>query len=144
VAGKSSACDGLPAKKSSLTRKQYLPCAGEMVATLDRLDNQVERMLRGDLHAKLQAADSVSELSRLVRKAGGRDLLERWDDRSLTNLNVDIWNTYTHHAACMMVAGQLFDKPPLGDEKKREPAKSECRAYRSSYAEASRLYRRLK
>ena len=44
-------------------------------------------------------------------------MLERWDDRALTSLNVDIWNAYNHHQACMMVAGQLFGRAPLGDEK---------------------------
>jgi hypothetical protein len=145
AAGKTSACEGLPSYDTSgLTRKQYLPCAGEMVATLDRLAPQIESMLKGDESVRSGARDSVRELRGLVRQAGGRKLLERWDDRALMNLNVDISNTLTHHEACMMVAGQLFGKPPLGDKKMREPAKAECQAYRSPYAEASRGYRRLR
>ena len=70
--------------------------------------------------------------------------MERWSDRGLMNMNVDIWNAATHHDACMMVAGQLFGRAPLGDEKMREPARSECKAYRSSYQEARSAYRRLK
>jgi hypothetical protein len=65
-------------------------------------------------------------------------------ENALTSLNVDIWNTLTHHEACMMVAGQLFGRAPMGDEKMREPARAECRAYRSPYQDASRMYRRLR
>ena len=144
VAGKTSACDGLAYDKAGATRKQYLPCAGEMMATLDKLAPQIESMLKGDEAARAGARAGVQELRSLLRKAGGRKLLERWNDRGLTNLNVDIWNTASHHDACMMVAGQLFGKPPLGDEKMREPARSECKAYRSSYQEARSTYRRLK
>lgn len=145
AAGKTSACEGLPPyDKSGLGRRQYLPCAGEMIATLDRLAPQIESMLAGTESAKYDARASVRELRGLLKKAGGRKLLERWEDRALMDLNVDIWNTYTHHEACMMVASQLFGRAPLGDEKKREPAKSECRAYRSPYAEARRGYRLMR
>jgi hypothetical protein len=145
AAGKTSACEGLPSyDKSGLTRQQYLPCAGEMVATLDRLAPQIESMLKGDESARSDARASVRELRGLMKQAGGMKLLERWDDRALTDLNVDIWNTATHHDSCMMVAGQLFGRAPLGDEKMREPAKAECKAYRSPYADASRAYRRLR
>ena len=145
AAGKASACGSLPPyDKSGLTRRQYLPCAGEMVATLDRLAPQIESMLSGKESAKYDARAGVRELRDLLKKAGGRNLLERWDDRKLMDLNVDIWNTYTHHEACMMVASQLFGRAPLGDEKMREPAKAECKAYRSPYADASRAYRRLR
>ena len=145
AAGKTSACERLPPyDKSGLGRWQYLPCAGEMMATLDRLAPQIESMLSGKESAKYDARDSVRELRGLLKTAGGRKLLERWNDRALMDLNVDIWNTYTHHEACLMVARQMFGRPPLGDEKNREAAKSECRAYRSSYAEASREYRRLR
>lgn len=144
VAGKTTACDGLVYKDFGLKRADYLPCAGEMMATLDRLAPQVENMLTGDENARAAARSSVGELRSLLKKAGWRDMLERWDDRALTSLNVDIWNAFTAHEACMMVAGQLFGRAPLGDEKMREPARSQCRAYRPSYQEASRAYKRLR
>ena len=143
-AGQKTACDGLVYKKVGLTRAEYLPCAGEMMGTLDRLSPQIEGMLSGDEHARAEARDSVRELRNLLKKAGWRDLLERWEDRALTSLNVDIWNAFNHHEACMMVAGQLFGRPPLGDEKMREPARSECRAYRQSYRDARSEYHRLR
>jgi hypothetical protein len=143
MAGKTTACDGLVYKESGLTRAEYLPCAGEMVAILDRLAPQIDAMLSGDEKALAEARVSVRELRSLLKKAGGRDLLERWDDRALTSLNLDIWNAFNHHEACMMVASQLFGRAPLGDEKNREPARSECRTYRGSYQEATSAYRRL-
>ena len=143
-ASKATACDGLVYKDSGLTRAEYLPCAGEMIATLDRLAPQIENMLTGDEKARTAAQSTVRELRGLMKKAGWRDMLERWDDRALTSLNSDIWNAFNHHEACMMVAGQLFGRAPLGDEKMREPARSECGAYRSSYQDASRAYRRLR
>ena len=108
------------------------------MATLDQLDAQVKNMIAGDENARSEARTSVQKLRSLMSKAGGRNLLERWDDRALTSLNVDISNAYEHHQACMMVAGQL------GDEKYRDAAKSECTAYQRSYEDASRAYRYLR
>jgi len=139
-AAKPTACDGLVYKEGGLTRAEYLPCATEMMATLDRLAPQIEKMLDGDASARSDASVGVRELRTLLNKAGGRNMLERWDDRALTSLNINISNTFHCHEACMMVAGQMFGRAPLGDEKFREAAKSECRAYRRSYAEASRAY----
>ena len=144
VAGQTTACDGLVYKEFGLTRAEYLPCAGEMTATLDRLAQQIETMLSGDENARSEAQATLRELRGLLKKAGWRDMLERWDDGALTSLNVDIWNAYNHHEACMMVAGQLFGRAPLGDEKNREPARLECQAYRRSYQDASSEYRGLR
>ena len=141
--GQPTACDGLVYKDTGLTRAEYLPCAGEMMATLDRLAPQVETMVSGDEGARSEARASVRDLRRLIDKAGGRSLIERWDDRALTSLNINIFNAFSHHEACMMVAGQIFGRAPLGDEKFRESAKSECRAYRRSYEDAKSAYRRL-
>ena len=71
-------------------------------------------------------------------------MLERWDDRTLTSLNINISNAYGHHQACLMVASQMFGRAPLGDEKYREAAKSECRAYRRAYQNARSTYARLR
>ena len=133
LAGEKTACDGLVYKESGLGREEYLPCAGEMMATLDQLDAQVANMISGDENARAEARASVRKLGSLMKKAGGRNLLEKWDDRALTSLNVDISNAHGHHQACMMVVGQLFGRALLGDEKYRDAAKSECGSYRRSY-----------
>ena len=144
LAGDKTACDGLVYKESGLARTEYVPCAGEMMATLDQLDTQIEHMIACDENERSEAQTSVRKLGSLMKKAGGRNLLEKWDDRALTSLNIDISNAHGHHQACMMVAGQLFGRAPLGDEKHRDAAKSECGAYRRSYEEASRAYRYLR
>ncbi len=115
-----------------------------MVFFLDQLVPQIDSMLSGKESARSEASANVGKLGSLMKKAGGRNLLERWDDRSLTSLNVDISNTYTHHQACMMVAGQLFGRAPLGDVKYRDAARSECGAYRNAYGQARRAYRSLR
>ncbi len=144
LAGEKTACDGLVYTESGLARKEYLPCAGEMMATLDQLDTQIKNMIAGDENARSEAQTSLRKLGSLVQKAGGRNLLEQWEDRALTSLNIDISNAYGHHQACMMVAGQLFGRAPLGDAKYRAAAQSECSAYRRSYEEAKRAYRYLR
>ena len=55
AASKTTACDGLVYKESGLARAEYLPCAGEMMATLDQLDAQVESMISGNENARSEA-----------------------------------------------------------------------------------------
>jgi len=143
AAAKTTACDGLVYKEFGLTRAEYLPCAGEIMATLDLQATHIENMLSGDEKALSDARATLRELRSLMKKAGWRDLLERWDDRALTSLNVDIWNAFNQHEACIMVASQLFGRAPLGDERNREPARSQCKAYRGAYQNAKSDYRRL-
>jgi hypothetical protein len=145
LAARKTACDGLVYGESGLTRAQYLPCAGEMMSTLDRLSAQVDAMVSGEEKAQSEARSTMRELSSLVKKAGGqRNMLERWNDRTLTSLNIQISNAYSHHQACLMVASQMFGRAPLGDEKYREAAKSECRAYRRAYESARSTYAGLR
>jgi len=143
AAARTTACDGLVYKASGLTRAEYLPCAGEMMAALDLQATHIEKVLSGDEKALPEARATVRELRSLLKKAGWRNLLERWDDRALTSLNVDIWNAFNQHEACLMVASQLFGRAPLGDERNREPARSQCRAYQGAYQNAKSEYRRL-
>jgi hypothetical protein len=143
LSGKASACDSLTSEKPGPTREAYLPCATEMMATLDQLDPQIEKMLGGDENARADARESVRDLRNLLKKAGGRQMLD-WNDRGLTSLNLEIWNAFNQHEACMMVAGQLFGPAPLGDETKREPARIQCKAYRGAYQDASSRFRRLR
>src|SRR6267154_2899547 len=62
VAGEKTPCDGLVYKKFGLTRAEYLPCAGEMLATLERLRPQVDAMLAGDKQARAEAVDTFGQL----------------------------------------------------------------------------------
>src|SRR6266571_5421559 len=47
-----SACRNLVYKDFGLTRAEYLPCAGEIIAALDELGPQSEKALRGDERAR--------------------------------------------------------------------------------------------
>jgi hypothetical protein len=114
-----------------------------MVAALDRLAPQIEAMVSGDRNARSEAQATLRELRTLLKKAGWRDMVERWDDGALTSLNVDIWNAFNHHEACLMVAGGLFGRRPPRDEHRGAIA-SECRAYQRPYRAASDAYRRLR
>jgi hypothetical protein len=144
LADEKTACDGLVYTEAGLTRAQYLPCAAEIMDSLDRLSPQVDAMVAGSEAARSEATLTLSRLGRLLSKAGGhRNMLERWSDRPLNDLNLSIWNTYSHHQACLMVSRGLFSSGPLA-EKSRSAATSECRAYRRPYESAKREYRYLR
>jgi len=40
--GKKGPCDGLVYKEYGLSRTEYLPCAGEMIATMDRMRPEIK------------------------------------------------------------------------------------------------------
>jgi len=92
-AGEKTACDGLVYKEFGLTRTEYLPCAGEMIAKLDRVGLQVDAMLSGDANARGEARETLHELQSLFNKAGGRRNMvnEEWRDRGLFGLNNKMW-----------------------------------------------------
>jgi hypothetical protein len=92
-AGEKTACDGLVYKEFGLTRAEYLPCAGEMIAKLDRLGPQIDAMLNGDTNARGEARETLRELHTLFKKAGGRRNMsfEKWRDTGLTSLNNKMW-----------------------------------------------------
>jgi len=89
-----TACDNLVYKEEGLTRTEFLPCAAEMIATMDKLDVHMDAILKGDKGARAEAREQYNELGVLLKKAGGRNLLERWHDESLIRLNLRIWNAY--------------------------------------------------
>ncbi len=72
AASKKTACDGLVYEDHGPKRAEYLPCAGEMMATLDRLAPQIENMLSGEEKARSEAQAAVRELRGLLKKAGWR------------------------------------------------------------------------
>jgi hypothetical protein len=138
----SSACRNLVYKDQGLTRKEYLPCAGEMMAVLDELEPRTRAAFRGDSKARADGEASLHRLQSLMRVAGGRNLLERWNDRSLTDLNVDINNAVTHYQAFYMVR-ILAESHPYAAQS-RTAAEAELTGASRRYEEARSLYRRLK
>ena len=141
VVAESSACRNLEYKDGSVARAQYLPCAGEMIAALDDLDRQTKAALDGDRQARSEGQASLRRVTALMNAAGGRQLLERWDDRSLTSLNVDINNAVTHYQAFYMV--RILDDSSQFAKESRAAATAEYDGANRRYEDAKRLFRRL-
>jgi hypothetical protein len=137
-----SACRNLVYKETGLSRKEYLPCAGEMIAALDELAPQSQAAWRGDQKARSNGHATLRRLLGLMKAAGGRNLLERWGDTALTDLNVDIHNAVTKYQAFYMV--RILDPPHPYAAKTREAAESELSGATRRYEEARSLYRRLR
>jgi len=78
----------------------------------------------------------------LMKAAGGRNLLERWQDRALTDLNVRINNAVTHYEAFYMV--RILDEPNQFAAQSREAAAAELDGAARRHEEARSLYRRLR
>ena len=142
LVAETSACRNLAYKDGEVARAEYLPCAGEQLAALDDLDRQTEAALGGDKQARADGQATLRRASALREAAGGRQLLERWNDRALTNLNMDIHNALTHYEAFYLV--RILEEPDQFAEKSREAAKNEFANAHRRYQEASRLYRFLK
>lgn len=136
-----SGCLNLVYKEQGLSRSEYLPCAGEMVAALDEVAQQSQAAARGDRQARSDGQAALARVNALMSAAGGRNLLERWQDRSLTDLNLKISNAVTHYQAFYMV--RVLDEPHQFAAQSREAAAAELRAAARRYDEARSHYRRL-
>jgi hypothetical protein len=134
-----SACRNLTYKEQGLSRSEYLPCAGEIVTALDELAQQSQAASRGDQEARSNGRVALRRVNALIDAAGGRNLLERWDDRALTDLNVKISNAVTHYEAFYMV--RVTEEQFAAQT--REAAAVELRAASQRYGEARSSYRRL-
>jgi hypothetical protein len=97
-----SACERLVYTDAGLIRRDYLPCAGAMIAALDKTEAQLAAYFGGDKGARGQAVTELRRLQRLMEKAGGRKLLERWADESLNSMNVDIDNAAGNYEYSLM------------------------------------------
>lgn len=137
-----SACRNLDYDESGLPRDEYLPCASEMIAALDELAPQAEATLQGTPGARADGEATLRRVRTLFTLAGGRNLLERWRDRSLTDLNVDINNALTHYEAFYMVR-VLDASHPLAAQS-RDAAKTELTAATRRHQEARSLHRRMR
>ena len=138
----SSACRNLVYTDAGVSRKDYLPCAGEMIGALDELATQSKAALRGDQKARQDGEATLGRLKSLMTTAGGRKLLERWKDQALTDLNVDISNAATKYEAFYMV--RILEPSHPYSAKSREAAEAELTGATRRYEEARALYRRLR
>jgi hypothetical protein len=136
-----SKCRNLVYKEGGLSRAEYLPCAGEIVAALNVVDQNTGKALDGDGGARSEGQGVLGRARGLMRAAGGRNLLERWQDQALTDMNVSISNAVTHYEAFYML--RVLDEPHPYAAKTREAAEAEYRGATRNYEEARRSYRRL-
>lgn len=100
-----SPCEGLVYSDAGLTREQYAPCARAMVAKLDDVwaaveiifDKQLTKAER--MRGREACLRASSELSRLMKQAGGADKLYRmaWADTALNRFNLDLENARTEY-----------------------------------------------
>jgi hypothetical protein len=78
-----------------------------MIATMDKLDVHMDAVFKGDKRASAKAREQYDELGVLLGKAGGRNLLERWQDESLNRLNLHIWNAYTSYQGALLIPNDV-------------------------------------
>ena len=136
-----SRCRNLVYKEEGLTRAEYLPCAEEIVTALDELGRQSEAAARGDREARSAGRATLRRVNALMTAAGGRNLLERWEDRRLTDLNLKISNAVTHFDAFYMV--RILEEPDQFAAQSRQAAEAELSSALRNYNEARSHYRRL-
>jgi hypothetical protein len=138
----SSACRDLVYKEGGLTRAEYLPCADEMMKALDEVAVQTKAASSGDVQARSNGRAALARLKGLMTAAGGRNLIERWSDRALTDLNMDINNAVTGYSAFYMI--RVLEEPHPFAAKTRSAADSELGNATRYYADARAGYRRLR
>ena len=136
-----SGCRNLVYKEQGLSRAEYLPCASEIVGALDELARLSDLAARGDEQARSDGRAQLSRVYALMKTAGGRNLLERWQDRALTDLNMKISNAVSHFDAFYMI--RVLDEPNQFAAKSREAADSELQNAMRRHREALTYYRRL-
>ena len=128
-------------QRAGLVAIRMPPCAGEIVAALDELGRHSQAASRGDRQARSDGRAMLRKVNALMKAAGGRNLLERWQDRALTDLNVRISNAVTHYEAFYMV--RVVDEPDQFAAQSREAAAAELGAAMRRHEEARSHYRRL-
>ena len=101
-----SACDGLLYKEYGLTAEEYLPCAGEILSVMDELTPLIQAGLEGDKESRKKARQIFRQLRGLFKKAGGRNLLEGWEDQQLNNLNVSLYNAYIGYTSSILAPNE--------------------------------------
>jgi hypothetical protein len=96
-----SACSNLE-QAGGATRAEFVPCAGDMIAALDELAPLSNSALKGSKQARLDGESTLRQLLTTVSEAGGERLLERSNDRDLSDLRAEIHNAvsrYRHYYA---------------------------------------------
>jgi hypothetical protein len=140
-APETSACRALEYGKSGPARAAYLPCAGEIMTALEQVEGHTQAALDGDRQRRAEGRAAVRRVIALMKSAGGLDLLDRWNDRALTDLNLDIHNAVTHYDTFYLMP--IKKEPHPFAAKTREAAAAEMLGGRRNYLSARMNYRRV-
>jgi len=113
-----SACDGLADKKVAITRTDYSACAGEILDTLQALEEPLRRLVDGDASARVPAQSASRRLSHLMGQVGfqadawrevqggaGR-AIERWPDAGMRGFNAEVVNAAAQFRAVLAYPNQ--------------------------------------
>lgn len=110
-----TACDGLGDRLYGITRAEYAPCAREIMATLDTLQRQLQRLiLRRDSLAEPEAGTAYRHLRLLLKRAGftsdhWREMraqsrgprTERWPDEAMRAFNLHVGNASAQYMSAL-------------------------------------------
>ena len=145
-----STCAGLGSGKDGPTREQYMPCAAEMMALLDRLATQAEAAASGDRQAESETAQIALDLERLMTQAGGGQKMTilQWRNDRLRILNYRMFNAYGQYSTIPYVLN-LAHKTPSSSKDRTFAAgihgqlAANLSEGKRSYEDARQLYQQL-
>ena len=136
-----SACTNLEQKSTVAARGEFLPCAGEIIATLDALAPLSQSAMKGSKQARLDGEAVLRNVLPMLNAAGGDRLLERGSDRDLSDLRVAIHNTVAQYHAFYALTVPPDYHPMAG--KARQEAQWELDGATRHYETARSLYREM-
>ena len=136
-----SACSNVENNTLSVTRSEFLPCAGELIEALDTLGPLTQSVMKGSKQARLDGEAALRHVLPMLDQAGGDRLLERSSDRELSDLRAEIHNTATKYRAFYALTIPPDYHPMAG--KARYEAKRELDGAVRHFEGARSLYHRL-
>ena len=107
-----SSCDGLSDKTVGITRDDYSACAGEILVTLESLQENLKQLvLKEDNGVKPEAEANLQRLRYLMREVGfqadiyrearGRRNVERWPDSSMRRFNGSVGHAVAQFSSAL-------------------------------------------
>ena len=136
-----SACSNFEHKNGGLTRDEFLPCAAEMIAALDELAPLSQAAMKSSKQARLNGEAALRVVMPMLSEAGGDRLLERSNDRDLSDLRAEIHNTVTQYRAFYALTIPPDYHPLAG--KARQDAQWELDGAARHHESARNLYRHV-
>ncbi len=114
----------------------------EMIALLDELEPQSRAALDGHQQKRAEGRATLRRVVALMKAAGGRKLLERWQDPALTSFNVTLSNAVVKYQAFHILP--IKEEPHPFAAKTRQAASTELSGATRRYEEARSIYRALR